>query len=159
MYFKVCSRCGAHLDPGELCDCRETEKEAAPAAPSAARSAKPSTKTDTAHTSDATCVWKPRTHGKLKTASLKGAKMPKFYFTYGTDGQPFVGGWTEVDAPDGHAACAAFRAYHPDKTEGLLNCSSVYDEAHFKLTEMYRRDNFGFRCHELIQITRTGVPR
>ena len=74
-------------------------------------------------------------------------------------GQPFVGGWTEVDAPDGHAACAAFRAYHPDKTEGLLNCSSVYDEAHFKLTEMYRRDNFGFRCHELIQITRTGVPR
>ena len=85
--------------------------------------------------------------------------MPKFYFTYGTDGQPFVGGWTEVDAPDGHAACAAFRAYHPDKTEGLLNCSSVYDEAHFKLTEMYRKDNFGFRCHELIQITRTGVPR
>lgn len=32
MYFKVCSLCGAHLDPGELCDCRETEKEAAPAA-------------------------------------------------------------------------------------------------------------------------------
>ena len=23
----------------------------------------------------------------------------KFYFTYGTDGQPFVGGWTEVEAP------------------------------------------------------------
>ena len=45
--------------------------------------------------------------------------MPKFYFTYGTEGQPFVGGWTEVEAPDGHAACAAFRACHPDKTEGL----------------------------------------
>ena len=30
MYFKVCSLCGAHLDPGELCDCRETEKEVAP---------------------------------------------------------------------------------------------------------------------------------
>ena len=85
--------------------------------------------------------------------------MPKFYFTYGAEGQPFVGGWTEVEAPDGHAACAAFRAYHPDKTEGLLNCYGVYDEAHFKLTEMYRRDNFGFRCHEFIQITRTGVPR
>ncbi|WP_278320021.1 hypothetical protein [Intestinimonas massiliensis (ex Afouda et al. 2020)] len=40
-----------------------------------------------------------------------------------------------------------------------MNCSSVYDEAHFKLTEMYRRDNFGFRCHELIQLTRTGVSR
>ena len=24
--------------------------------------------------------------------------MARFYFTYGTDGQPFVGGWTEVDA-------------------------------------------------------------
>ena len=22
----------------------------------------------------------------------------KYYFTYGTDGQPFVGGWTEVEA-------------------------------------------------------------
>lgn len=43
--------------------------------------------------------------------------MAKFYFTYGTDGQPFFGGWTEVEAPDAHAACAAFRAYHPDKTE------------------------------------------
>lgn len=32
MYFKKCALCGAHLDPGELCDCRETEKEAAPAA-------------------------------------------------------------------------------------------------------------------------------
>lgn len=26
MYFRVCSLCGAHLDPGERCDCRETEK-------------------------------------------------------------------------------------------------------------------------------------
>lgn len=25
--------------------------------------------------------------------------MPTFYFTYGTDGQPFVGGWTEITAP------------------------------------------------------------
>lgn len=83
--------------------------------------------------------------------------MPKFYFTYGTEGQPFVGGWTEVDAPDDRAACAAFRAYHPDKTDGLLNCSSMYDEAHFKLTEMCRSGNFGFRCHERIQLTRTGV--
>ena len=63
--------------------------------------------------------------------------MAKFYFTYGTDGQPFFGGWTEVEAPDAHAACAAFRAYHPDKTEGLVNCSSIYDEEKFKLTEMY----------------------
>lgn len=24
--------------------------------------------------------------------------MARYFFTYGTDGQPFVGGWTEVDA-------------------------------------------------------------
>ena len=85
--------------------------------------------------------------------------MAKYYFTYGTEGKPFVGGWTEVDATDGHAACAAFRAYHPDKTEGLLNCSSVYDEAHFKLTGMYRKDNFGFRCHEIITLRREAANR
>lgn len=25
-YFETCSRCGAHLDPGETCDCRESEE-------------------------------------------------------------------------------------------------------------------------------------
>lgn len=79
--------------------------------------------------------------------------MPKFYFTYGTDGQPFVGGWTEVEAPDRHAACAAFRAYHPDKTEGLLNCSSVYSEETFlKLCMSGPDGNFGRHCHEVITI-------
>lgn len=83
--------------------------------------------------------------------------MAKFYFTYGTDGQPFFGGWTEVEAPDAHAACAAFRAYHPDKTEDLVNCSSIYDEEKFKLTEMYRESNFGFRCHEIITLRREAA--
>ena len=87
----------------------------------------------------------------------RGAIMAKFYFTYGTDGQPFFGGWTEVEAPDAHAACAAFRAYHPDKTEGLVNCSSIYDEEKFKLTGMYRESNFGFRCHEIITLRREAA--
>ena len=26
--------------------------------------------------------------------------MAKFYFTYGTSGQPYFGGWTEVVAPN-----------------------------------------------------------
>ena len=26
--------------------------------------------------------------------------MPKFYFTYGVEGQPFYGGWTEITAPN-----------------------------------------------------------
>lgn len=30
MYFKECPDCGAHLDPGERCDCREAKREDAP---------------------------------------------------------------------------------------------------------------------------------
>lgn len=80
--------------------------------------------------------------------------MPKFYFTYGTEGHPFFGGWTEVEAPDRHIACTVFRAYHPDKTERLLNCCSCYTEEDFKKTSMYQRPdgNFGYRCHETITL-------
>lgn len=81
--------------------------------------------------------------------------MAKYYFTYGTDGQPFCGGWTEVEADDSHIACVAFRAYHPDKTEGILNCAYVYTEEQFEKTEMYCTDNFGYRVHETITVTRT----
>lgn len=83
--------------------------------------------------------------------------MPKFYFTYGTSGQPFVGGWTEVEAPTARVAAFAFRAFHPDKVEGLLNCSDMYTQEHFERTEMYRRGNFGFRCHEVITLRREAA--
>lgn len=26
MYFKVCPNCGAHLDPGERCDCEDAKE-------------------------------------------------------------------------------------------------------------------------------------
>lgn len=29
-YYKVCEACGAHLDPGEKCDCRKTKEETFP---------------------------------------------------------------------------------------------------------------------------------
>lgn len=25
-YYRVCPYCGCHLDPGEICDCREADK-------------------------------------------------------------------------------------------------------------------------------------
>lgn len=78
----------------------------------------------------------------------------RFYFTYGTEGQPFCGGWTVVEAPDYRAACALFRSYHPDKIEGLMNCSSVYSEEQFMGTEMALLSNFGARCHEIISLQR-----
>ena len=31
-YFKACPHCGAHLDPGEVCDCRDNEEAPASAA-------------------------------------------------------------------------------------------------------------------------------
>lgn len=83
--------------------------------------------------------------------------MSKFYFTYGTDGQPFVGGWTEVEAPTARAAAFAFRLFHPDKTEGLLNCSDMYHRDAFERTEMFREGNFGHRCHEIITLRREAA--
>lgn len=75
-----------------------------------------------------------------------------FFFTYGTEKQPFWGGWTEITAPTYEIACAVFRAYHPDREPGLLNCSSVYGEETFKKTEMYQRGNFGYFCQEKIAV-------
>lgn len=78
--------------------------------------------------------------------------MATFYFTYGTEGQPFYGGWTKIIAPNREIACKVFRAFHPDRTDGLLNCCDVYDYEHFRKTEMAQRGNFGHRCHEVISL-------
>ena len=81
--------------------------------------------------------------------------MAKFYFTYGSSRQyDFQGGWTEVEASDIEAACAAFRAHHPDKNRGILNCGMVYTEEQFKATRMYTEGNLGAYCHEKITLLR-----
>jgi len=77
----------------------------------------------------------------------------KFYFTYGTDKQPFYGGWTEVEATNKEMAITAFRTYHPDRAEGFVNCASIYDANSFAKTTMYEEGNFGYRCWERICIT------
>lgn len=82
--------------------------------------------------------------------------MPIFYFTYGTEGHPFVGGWTEIIAPDINTACAVFRIFHPDQMEGILNCCWVYTEEQFKETKMAGpKGNYNRFCHEKITVTRT----
>ena len=77
--------------------------------------------------------------------------MEKYYFTYGTAGHPYSGGWTEVVAPDMDTACNMFNAVHPGKY-GLLNCAAVYTESQMKNTTMYENGNFGVKCREIITI-------
>ena len=81
-------------------------------------------------------------------------EFKKFYFTYGSEGHPYYGGWTEVIAPDYRSACQVFRAVHPDKTPGLLNCCSVYTEEDFDNDRggMFKTGNFGTYCHEVITL-------
>lgn len=81
----------------------------------------------------------------------------RFYFTYGSgDAHPFKGGWTVIEAPDRHAACALFRIYHPDRDhEGCINCSDIYNEEDFKKTDMYAKgNNWGAACQEIISVKR-----
>lgn len=78
-----------------------------------------------------------------------------FYFTYGSDkvesGHPYEGGWTIVEAPDMGSACQIFRAIHPDRYEGRLNCCSVYSAAVWGGTIMAQQgSSFGKACHEKI---------
>ena len=76
-----------------------------------------------------------------------------FYFTYGSDDQPYSGGWTEVIAEDMGKAVAAFTAYHPRKND-LIPCCGIYDAKAFRATRMYNSGNLGARCHECIILGR-----
>lgn len=80
--------------------------------------------------------------------------MAKFYFTYGTEGQPFFGGWTEVEADDEEMARQAYLIFHPLTPAGFIPCSTVYPEERFMKTSMYLNSNFGYRCHERISLKR-----
>lgn len=80
--------------------------------------------------------------------------MYKYYFTYGSEGHPFVGGWTEIEAPDMNSACSVFRMVHPNKSGDCLNCCSIYREDDFQRTTMAGpRGNIGAKCHEKIRLS------
>lgn len=88
-------------------------------------------------------------------------KIQNYYFTFGTSNlYPFKGGWTKIEAPSRNAAIAIFRAYHPDRTEGVINCADIYDEARFHSTEMWTQGNLGKHEVEIItmQYFNTDVP-
>ena len=78
----------------------------------------------------------------------------KFYFTYGSEGQPFPGGWTLIHAPDRKTAEQIFKAFHECRIRDLLNCCCVYDEDEFKKTKAWTKGNLGHRCWEEISFVR-----
>lgn len=74
-----------------------------------------------------------------------------YYFTFGNGEEcPYHGGWTEITAPDRETAIGLFRGLHPDRSEGIINCCSVYSESEFFRTGMWMHGNFGHREWEKI---------
>ncbi len=91
-----------------------------------------------------------------------GIMKNKYYFTYGTsESFPYQNGWSVVMADSASEAVALFNLVHPPKHTvyppghgGIINCSSIYSEADFEQTAMYKNgDNFGAGCHEVIELT------
>lgn len=78
--------------------------------------------------------------------------MAKFYFTYGSDGHDYVGGWTEVEAEDYAQACDLFCLIHHRSKDGFINCAGIYNEEDFQNTTMYENGNFGKFLHERIHL-------
>lgn len=79
--------------------------------------------------------------------------MQKFYFTYGIEGHPFVGGWTEVIAEDRQQAVELFALIHPKNENGFLPYCTEYSEEQFQRTRMAGgHGSFGRFCHETIEL-------
>lgn len=85
--------------------------------------------------------------------------MKTYYFTYGLENYPYVGGWTEVVVDgDLESAINAFCAVHPIKYE-TIDCASMYDEEDFKKTKMYENGNFNRKCMERIIVNVEKVEK
>lgn len=77
--------------------------------------------------------------------------MPKYYFTYSTTGHPYIGGWTEIEAPN--KMCASL--LH-DLLHGEGNYESLYEERFFRKF-LVAGKRLGYGCHERITYERTGM--
>jgi hypothetical protein len=74
----------------------------------------------------------------------------KFYYTFGSDGQPYEGGWVEIYAEDFNEADKLFRKRYGDGVGGFIRCAGRYTEAMFKNTGMYEHGNMGNFCHDTL---------
>lgn len=77
--------------------------------------------------------------------------MDPWYFTYGSSPNfPYNGGWTTVIAECRQDAVKKFRMKHPDKTQGIINCSDIYSIDDFRKTKMPIEGNRGSKEKEVI---------
>lgn len=75
--------------------------------------------------------------------------MVSTFFTYGTAKQfPFINGYTEIVASTTEECIKIFRALHPDKTPGIVNCAFIYKEKEFNEIP----DKFKGKCHERYEL-------
>jgi hypothetical protein len=69
--------------------------------------------------------------------------MQKYYFTFGSSGQIYDGGWVEIHATNIADAQRKFIEHYGDKarndSNGLLRYCDSYPEESFKATSMYER--------------------
>lgn len=73
--------------------------------------------------------------------------MKKFFYSFGTDERfPFQAGWIIMYANSRQEADEKFRTLFPDRQDGILNCSFVYNEARW--AEMDPEHTWtGWKCH------------
>ena len=86
--------------------------------------------------------------------------MNNYNIMFGSEGQPFKGGWIIIEAETIEQACKIFRAMYQYKetNDTLLKFCSIYTEEGFKQTEMYKdNDNLGAGCHFKISIKKETV--
>jgi hypothetical protein len=77
-----------------------------------------------------------------------------YYFTFGSAGQLFKGGWVRIKADTLQEAQQKFIAKYGDrawKHKHCLNCAFFYSEEEFKKTEMHEYGNLGSREHKYIE--------
>lgn len=57
----------------------------------------------------------------------------RYFFTFGSSDEfPFNNGYLIVKAENIRQAVLLFRAYFPDRTDGVINCSDYYTETYWE---------------------------
>jgi len=79
-----------------------------------------------------------------------------YYFTFGSSGQLFQGGWVRINANTLAEAQQKFIDHYGDKAwtwndRGVPNYAFGYPEDRFQSTRMFREGNFGKFEHEFIE--------